>query len=261
MSCNSDQMHWDPAQYLQYGAERARPFFDLVSQVRAEPAQVVDLGCGPGDLTATLADRWPSATIRGLDSSPDMIERSMAFSSESLTFALASAEDFSAVGTDVLLSNALLQWVPGHELLLQRWAAELNTGGWLAFQVPSNFGAPSHRLMREVALSKRWRPQLGEVLRHDDAVAEPDYYLDLLASAGLRVNVWQTDYLHLLPGADPILEWMRGTGLRPILSALPTENVAEFEADYAAQLRRAYPRRPYGTIFPFLRTFVVASKP
>jgi trans-aconitate 2-methyltransferase len=256
----SPPMQWDPAQYAVFSNERDRPFFDLVGQIGAgEPAVVVDLGCGSGELTATLTRRWPAATVRGLDSSSEMIERSA--DSDRLSFALADAADFDASGVDVLISNALLQWVPGHQQLLSRWACQLAAGGWLAFQVPANFGAPSHRLMRELAGSARWRDRLAGVLRHDDAVAEPAEYLELLAGAGLRVNAWQTSYLHVLQGPDPVLEWVRGTGLRPVLQALPTEEATEFTAEYAALLREAYPERPFGTVFPFLRTFVVAHKP
>ncbi|HEY0166753.1 MAG TPA: methyltransferase domain-containing protein [Jatrophihabitans sp.] len=254
-------MRWDPAQYAMFSDERSRPFFDLTGQIHAEqPAEVVDLGCGAGELTAALARRWPSATVRGLDASPEMIERAGEFAGGRLSFGLADAADFDASGVDVLISNALLQWVPEHQALLRRWAGELNAGGWLAFQAPANFGSPSHRLMRELAGSDRWRGRLAGVLRHD-VVAEPAEYLELLAEAGLRVNAWQTSYLHVLSGPDPVLDWVRGTGLRPVLQALGDGEAAEFEGEYAALLRQAYPAQPFGTVFPFLRTFVVAHKP
>jgi len=255
-------LRWDPAQYARFSDERSRPFFDLTGQVDAsEPALVVDLGCGSGELTATLAARWPAATVRGLDASAEMVERAAGCAADRLSFELADAAAFDATGVDVLISNALLQWVPGHQELLVRWAGELAAGGWLAFQVPANFGSPSHRLMRELAESARWRDRLAGVLRHDDAVAEPAEYLELLTGAGLSVNAWQTSYLHVLQGPDPVLEWVRGTGLRPVLQALPADEAAEFVAEYAARLRQAYPARPFGTVFPFLRTFVVAHKP
>jgi trans-aconitate 2-methyltransferase len=253
-------MQWDPAQYARFSDQRSRPFFDLVGQIGAtDPALVVDLGCGSGELTAALASRWPAARVRGLDSSAAMIERAVA--GDRLSFTLADAGDFDASGVDVLVSNALLQWVPGHQALLRRWAGQLAAGGWLAFQVPANFGSPSHRLMRELAGSDRWRSRLAGVLRHADAMAEPAEYLELLAGAGLRVNAWQTTYLHVLTGPDPVLEWVRGTGLRPVLAALDAGEAAEFEREYAGLLRQAYPARPYGTVFEFLRTFVVAHKP
>ena len=253
---------WDPAQYARFGDERSRPFFDLTSQIGAsQPGVVVDLGCGSGELTATLAERWPAAQVRGLDASAEMISRAVGLAGGALSFALADASSFDATGVDVLVSNALLQWVPGHDALLRRWTGQLAAGGWLAFQVPANFGSPSHRLMRELAESARWRDRLAGVLRHTDAVAEPAEYLELLIGAGLRVNAWQTSYLHVLSGPAPVLEWVRGTGLRPVLQALSEEEAAEFSAEYAALLRQAYPAREFGTVFPFLRTFVVAHKP
>lgn len=221
---------------------------------------MVDLGCGTGKLTASLADRWPAATIRGIDSSPEMIERTVSLRAGNLRFELGDAAGFSATGVDVLISNALLQWVPEHQSLLVRWMAELNEGGWLAFQVPDNFSAPSHVLMRELAESERWADQLAGVLRHADAVAPVEDYLALLASPGRSVDAWQTTYLHVLPGEDPVLEWVRGTGLRPVLGALSSEEAAEFEATYRAELRSAYPQTDFGTVFAFRRTFVVVHK-
>ncbi len=251
-------MRWDPTQYGRYAGQRSRPFFDLVSRIAAQaPSTVVDLGCGTGELTVTLKQRWPEARVRGIDSSPEMIER--APEAEGVTFELGRAEDFEASGVDVLLSNALLQWVPDHERLIVEWAAQLNPGGWLALQVPSNFGAPSHRLMRLLADSPDWRPQLHGVLRADP-VFEPPEYLDLLARQSLEAEVWQTEYLHVLQGENPVLEWVRGTGLRPVLNALSEQDADRFCSEYAALVRESYPPKPYGTVFGFLRTFAVAHK-
>ena len=245
-------MRWDPTQYARFADQRTRPFFDLVTQIGAGgPSTVVDLGCGSGELTMTLADRWPDAAVRGIDSSPEMIAKAPAGD-----FVVGTAQDFDATGVDVLVSNAMLQWVPGHAELLTRWAGELEPGGWLAFQVPTNFGAPSHTLMRELAADY----PLEGVLRHDDAVLSASGYLDLLSDAGLRADVWQTEYLHVLQGEDPVLEWVRGTGLRPVLAALAPEQAAAFETEYARRLREAYPARSYGTVFGFSRIFAVAQK-
>jgi trans-aconitate 2-methyltransferase len=252
-------MRWDPVQYGRYAGERGRPFVELLARIDcAAPEAVVDLGCGTGELTRSLATRWPEALVRGIDSSAEMIAR--APRDGAVTFSVGTAEEFSAADVDVLISNAALQWVPTHRELIVRWAGELRGGGWLAFQVPANFGAPSHVLMRELAASPRWRAQLDGVLRGTESTASPLEYLELLAGAGCEVDTWQTEYVHVLQGEDPVLEWVRGTGLRPVLAALSAADAERFAAEYAERLRDAYPRRPHGTAFPFARTFVVARR-
>lgn len=258
---------WDPAQYLHFADERSRPFFDLLGRVRADsPGLVVDLGCGPGQLTATLASRWPGAEVRGIDNSAEMIEaaselvRSGGGSAGRLSFALADVSQWQPDRpVDVIVSNAVLQWVPDHLDLLPRWAAALSEGGWLAFQLPGNFDQPSHAVLRELAGSQRWRPLLGDVQLNRQA-ADPGQYLDLLARAGCEVDAWETTYLHVLQGIDPVLDWYKGTGLRPALAALPDSLVPDFLADYGARVREAYPAAPYGTVLPFRRVFVVATR-
>lgn len=264
-------MLWDPDQYSRYADERGRPFIDLVARVgAAEPRRVVDLGCGPGNLTALLAARWPDATVEGVDSSPEMIER--AGEVDGVSFRVGDVRSWQMpADCDVLVSNATLQWVPSHDELLRSWAAALPDGGWIAMQVPGNFASPSHTLMRSLAQSSRWAPLVGDVLRHHDAVGSPSSYATVLLEAGLDADVWETTYLHRLHGADPVLEWMRGTGLRPVLAALAGQAVsmdgvsrpadAAFEAQYAAALRSAYPATAHGTLFPFRRIFAVAHKP
>ena len=251
---------WDPDRYARFSAPRSRPFDDLLARVGAQaPRVVVDVGCGSGELTCSLARRWPGASVRGFDPSPQMLAKAPA--GAGVEFSAGRAEDFDASGVDVVVSNAVLQWVPGHRDLLRRWAAQLPPGGWLAFQVPSNFEAPSHRLMRELASSPPWRHRLAGVLRGAESVAAPGEYLDLLRGAGLEADVWQTEYQHVLTGPDPVLEWVRGTALRPVLQALDAAAAAEFEREYAALLREAYPARPWGTPLPFLRTFAVSRRP
>lgn len=256
-------MNWDPAEYVRHADERGRPFHELLARVAAhDPRLVVDLGCGPGTLTATLAERWPGAEVVGLDSSAEMVAEARSLAAGRLSFEQQAVEDWTpSVAPDVLVSNAALQWVPTHRELLRAWARRLPRGGWLALQVPANFDAPSHALMRGLADSPRWRGRLAGVLRHADAVDTPERYAGLLLDAGLATDVWQTTYLHVLQGDDPVLGWVKGTGLRSVLQALDADDRAAFTASYAVLLREAYPAGPAGTIFPFTRTFAVGHRP
>ncbi|WP_026549546.1 trans-aconitate 2-methyltransferase [Arthrobacter sp. Br18] len=257
-------MTWNPAKYAQYADHRGRPFFDLVSRIdSAAPRRVVDLGCGPGELTAALAARWPDAEVVGIDSSAEMIEAAGATTGApgNLRFAIGELREWTpGPDDDVVVTNAALQWIPEHRELLPVWAAAMPTGSWFALQVPGNFRAPSHVLMREHAATPAWKPLLGGVLRHENAVGEPNDYLQLFSAAGLRVDAWETTYLQVLQVENPVLEWVRGTGLRPVLSALSPEQGAAFEDGYGALLREAYPRSDAGTVFPFRRIFAVGQK-
>ncbi|MEV8635980.1 trans-aconitate 2-methyltransferase [Streptosporangium sp. NPDC051023] len=249
---------WDPAIYGRYADERSRPFFDLVARVDAErPRRVVDAGCGTGDLTAELARRWPRAEVHGFDSSPAMIAGAPA--GGRLTFSVEDVARWCPRSpVDVIVSNAVLQWVPEHREVLRRWAGTLATDGWLAFQVPGNFGAPSHALVRELCRTK-WRDRLADLVR-EAPVGDPAEYHDLLAGAGCQVDAWETTYLHVLTGEDTVLRWVSGTSLRPMLDRLTPEEAEDFLCDCAALLDEAYPRGPHGTLFPFRRIFVVAQK-
>ena len=252
---------WNPTTYLAFADERSRPFADLTSRIGATaPRTVVDLGCGPGQLTAGLARRWPDAAVLGLDSSPEMIERARQHAGPGLDFEVADLRAWTPdEPVDVIVSNATLQWVPDHLDLLPRLVDALAPGGWLAIQVPGNFDAPSHRLLYRLAAD----PRFAEATAGLERAAAPDAatYLGTLAGLGLEVDAWETTYLHVLDGPDPVFRWISGTGARPVLQALSDDQRPVFEAEYKALLREAYPEQPHGTVLPFRRTFAVAHKP
>ncbi|ADB34722.1 Trans-aconitate 2-methyltransferase [Kribbella flavida DSM 17836] len=258
---------WSPEQYGTYADERGRPFADLVRRVGAEdPRTVVDLGCGPGTLTATLLDRWPTATIHGVDSSPEMIAAAEQLRAEPavadrLTFEVADLRDWSpAPGSiDVIVSNATLQWVPEQLDLLAGFVRVLKPGGWLAIQIPGNGDAPSHAILRELASSPPYAGYAADKSLRPD-VPGPADYVEALSAEGCSVDAWETTYNHLLAGENAVLEWVKGTGARPVLQSLPDDLRARFEAEYGERLAAAYPRREYGTLLPFRRIFAVAHK-
>src|SRR6185437_10236322 len=256
---------WDPKQYNRFSTERSRPFHELLSRVGASaPESVADIGCGPGELTAELAQRWPEADVVSVDNSPEMIDaarRLPGTSTGKLRFELLDAWDWTPSGpVDVIVSNALLQWLPGHDELLAKWIGCLADGGWLAFQIPANHDQEAHSLLHEQAGSAKWRDQVGDVL-FSRQTGDPGYYLELLAKKGLAVDAWETTYMQVLSGENPVLEWFKGTALRPVLTALGDEEArANFLAEYGPKLLSAYPPASYGTLFRFRRVFVVAHK-
>jgi trans-aconitate 2-methyltransferase len=248
---------WDPDRYLAYADERGRPFVDLVARIdAADPQTVVDLGCGPGNLTALLAGRWPHASVTGADSSAEMIARARR-DFPGIGFEVGDLRDWSAPrGVDVLVSNATLQWLPDHLELLPRLVAQVRPGGWFAFQVPGNFEEPSHTIRTALA---------GEApyAEHTAGAAVPSSYdattyLRALQALGCQVDAWETTYLHVLHGGDPVFTWVSGTGARPTLQALPDDLLPAFEAEFKRRLRQAYPDDGHGVVLPFRRIFVVA---
>ena len=256
---------WDPCTYLAFAGERGRPFADLLARVRHPgPARVVDLGCGEGALTASLARRWPQARVVGVDSSAAMLAAAAEHAEPGrVDFVEGDVRDWAPDSpVDVLVSNAVLHWVPGHAELLGRWAGLLAPGGELAVQVPGNFRAPTHTLLTELCRSPRWSARLASVAPRADAVLEPAGYLEVLTTAGLEPDVWETTYLHVLTGKDPVLGWVRSTVFRPVLAELDEAEVEDLTKAYAAALRAAYPQRPDGTtVLPFRRVFAVGRRP
>jgi trans-aconitate 2-methyltransferase len=254
---------WDPERYLEFAHERARPFAELVARVGAEsPRSVVDLGCGTGDLTALLTRRWPSASVLGVDSSEEMVRSASTHST--VKFIVGDIRDWAmSTGAisgevDVLVSNAALQWVPGHLDLVPALLASVSPGGWLAFQVPGNFDQPSHTIRRDLAAEPTYAG-------HTQGVATPDAhdaatYLSALRELDCDVDAWETTYLHVLEGEDPVFTWVSGTGARPTLQALPEELRPGFEEEFKRQLRAAYPESGGVVVLPFRRVFVVAHR-
>jgi trans-aconitate 2-methyltransferase len=252
---------WDPERYLVYADHRGRPYLDLLARIAArDPRRVVDLGCGPGNLTALLPQRWPGAAVTGVDSSEEMIAKARGADIEGVAFELADLRQWRPAGpVDVLISNATLQWVPGHLDLLPRLVDMVAPGGWLAFQVPGNHNEPSHALLHELSADERFKQYVEGVARpHSE---EPATYLEALSDLGCHVDGWETTYLHVLHGPDPVFTWISGTGARPTLQALPDELREEFVTEYKQLLRDAYPERPLGTVLPFRRVFAVAQRP
>ncbi len=256
---------WDPEQYLRFSDHRLRPAMELLQRIGLyAPEVIVDLGCGAGNVTQLLAARWPSAQIYAVDSSAEMLEQARARSSE-IHWQQNTIERWVPERTpDLIYSNAALHWVAGHHELIPRLAQFLNKQGCLAVQMPVSWDAASHRLMRETLESVMTDvdQSVGDALTTVAArkwVEAPDVYYELLAAHAASVDVWQTEYLHELHGEDPVLAWMKGSGLRPIISGLGQPQLDSFLAEYQRRLRDAYPQQASGlTLYPFRRLFMIA---
>lgn len=254
-------MVWDPRLYLGFANERTRPAAELLARVPLErPAHVIDLGCGPGNSTALLAKRWPDTMLEGLDSSSEMLAEA-AKSGLKARWIEADVSMWSAQKPyDLIFSNATLQWVPDHTRLLPRLISFLAADGVFAFQVPDNFGEPSHALLRELSNEQRWKNKLNRV-RDWHSLLTADAYYSLLEPLVRRLDVWDTEYLQVLDGDDPVYRWVSGTGARPYINALEGEERAVFIAEYKTRLAVAYRKRASGrTLFPFRRRFVIAQR-
>jgi trans-aconitate 2-methyltransferase len=254
---------WDPDQYLRFERERTLPCRDLIARLGGpDPRRIVDLGCGTGTSTALLRQRWPTAELEGVDSSAEMIAKARAATPE-ITWTLGDARTWRCPRSpDLLFSNAALQWVPDHSDLFPRLMGALAPGGRLAVQMPANFDSPAHRSIRDVAQDRAWADRWPNDLAQP-AVETREFYYDLLADRSRSVELWTTEYVHALPDAAAVLEWIKGTTLRPYLDALPAEpERAAFLGAIGVRIQREYPPRPNGTVlFPFRRLFLLAEAP
>ena len=248
---------WDAAQYLRFEDERLRPAIDLIGRIAHQgPARVVDLGCGAGNALPLLAARFPGAAVRGVDGSAAMLAKAAATGFATVQADIAAwAPDAPA---DVLFSNAALQWLGGHEALFPRLLGHLAPGGVLAVQMPAMHAAPLRAEQDRIARDGPWAPALAGVASAPGILDPGDYY-DLLRPRVAALDVWVTEYVHVLRGEDPVVQWAMGTSLRPFLDALAGEVREGFIAAYRAAMRAAYPPRPDGAVLlPFRRLFLLA---
>jgi trans-aconitate 2-methyltransferase len=252
---------WDPRQYLKFADQRLRPALDLLAQIPlVDPRTVYDLGCGPGNVTRLLAERWPGASVTGIDSSADMLERA-AREAPGVAFLLADIAQWSPPGpADLLYSNAALHLLDDHRQVLPRLVALLAPGGVLAVQMPRNVDGASHRLIEAAAADGPWRPRLAAVRPVLRSVEPAEAYYRILAPLAGRIDIWETEYLHILEGDNPVVEWTKGTSLRLYLDALDEPDRGAFLAAYASRVAAAYPKQADGrTLLPFRRIFLIAQ--
>ena len=253
---------WSAEQYLKFEDERTRPSRDLLEQIPlAEARRVIDIGCGPGNSTELLVRRWPQAEVIGIDTSADMLRQAR----ERLpgrTFVEANVAHWvSPENTDVLFANAIFQWVPGHLRQLQRLLGALTPGGVLAVQMPDNLDEPAHVLMREVALLEPWRTTLAETARLRDTLPKPGVYYDALGPLCSRLEIWHTIYNHVLDDAAAIVEWVKGSGLRPFVDPLDPPERKAYLAEYTARIAASYlPQADGKVLLRFPRIFIVAVR-
>lgn len=255
-------MTWSATQYSKFENERNRPIRDLIAQLSQQRvASAVDLGCGPGNSTELLAARFPEATILGIDTSSDMLDAARV-RLPNARFELADIATWAAPGPfDILFANAALQWVPDHETLLPVLIAKLAPHGCLAVQIPDNLDEPAHRLMREVAAEGPWAGKLVEATASRAPRHDPAWYVRMLQPHVAAIDIWLTTYHHPLTNAAAIVEWFRGTGLRPFLEPLDAGERAAFLERYTAEITAAYPALPDGSVLlPFPRLFFVATR-
>lgn len=255
---------WDANLYLKFGDERTQPAIDLVTRVSLEaPQHIIDIGCGPGNSTAILRQRWPGARVTGLDSSPRMIEAAR-LSQPEQEWILADASSWlasTAAGYDLVFSNAALQWMPDHAALVPGLFGRVQPGGALAFQMPARAYSKIHQLILEVADEPEWIQRMGAA-RQGFTLERPGFYYDLLAGVAAKLEMWETEYCHVMPDRDAIIQWVSGTAVLPFLEALDSEAERQrFIVQLSARVEQAYPLQQDGKVlFPFRRLFLIAYR-
>ncbi len=254
-------MSWSAAQYVKFEEERTRPVRDLVARIpNLDVRRAADIGCGPGNSTEVLRERYPKAQIVGLDSSSDMIEAARKRLPD-VSFSVDDIIGWADEGFDVILANAVIQWIANHDTLLPVLMAKLAAGGSLAVQAPDNLDEPSHRIMRDVAASGPWTAKLAGASELRAPRHGPDWYFRLLQAHAARVDVWRTTYFHPLAGARAVVEWVKGTGLRPFIDPLDPAEREAYLTRYEAAIAKVYPAEADGTVLlPFPRLFFVATR-
>ncbi|KAA0139033.1 methyltransferase domain-containing protein [Gimesia chilikensis] len=253
---------WDADQYLKYQRERTQPAIDLAARVElASPERIVDVGCGPGNSTVVLAQRFPGAELSGLDSSAEMLETAQETLPDVHWFQTDITTWEPDEAYDLLFSNAVLQWVPDHETIFPRLMSFLKPGGALAVQLPAHYASPLHRCVVELSQLPDWHDATAAA-RQALGCESRSFYYDLLAPLSSQLELWETEYIHVMESVEAILEWFRGTGLRPYLEALPDAATRDrFEAELLKRFAIAYPLQQNGNVlFPFRRFFMVAYR-
>ena len=256
-------MHdWNPQLYLKFADQRGRPAADLIAQIQLEnPKRIIDLGCGTGNSTERLHQRWPTADITGLDSSPAMLRQARNNHPE-WVWIESTIEDWSPTAAyDLIFSNAALHWVPQHESLFSRLFQQLAPQGVMAVQMPHNSHSPAHQALRRIATDPHWSALLAAAME-STFVQPPDFYYRVLRKSASRLNIWETEYLQIMDGPRAVLDWLRSTAMRPYLQRLPNDSQRQrFEAMCLAEFERFYPADDQGkTLFPYRRLFIVSYR-
>ena len=255
-------LNWNPQQYLKFAGERTQPSIDLAARIAVDnPTHVIDIGCGPGNSTQVLTKRWPAAKVLGLDSSAEMISKASKDYPE-LEWVTADASEYEFRRKyDVVFSNAALQWIPDQEHVIVKLLSAVSEGGVLAVQVPADVNSHLRKAVIATAAERRWSA-LAEGAENVIVYHDVDFYYDLVSTTAIRLDIWETIYYHVLDSHRDLVEWYKGTGMRPFLERLPDDaSRDEFEEEVLRKISGVYKISGNGKLlYPFRRIFFVAYK-